>query len=415
MCVHHTVITIANTIVCGGIKLTYSLPPSQNSVRHNLSLHSRFVKVQNDSSGKSSWWTVNLDAKSTRGRRRSSSVDNGNAPSPKAKKKNDKKKLKKVKCTASSSDICTSSPCDSPTTTAFLPGPWSPSPLIDCPSPTGSDRSATYSPIAYSPVLHRHSRNVTPVSPLVSPPGLEGTESVFSSSNSPLMDSYSELHHSSSDHANDSSQQFIDSLASLNLRSSRDGMGSSSSLSSLNSPRVQQLKGQQHPVFNFTLPNAAYGPDSSGYSSSCVSDTDASHNVTEATAPPTYEDHISQTIPSMPHRPTSYTPTRHHSHQLHFCMAAEQGRPRSESEPSMHRLPPDIDPSLLSSEFKDCNIEDILRTEMQYGGGLIGRHQSSLIHSHVPQPMPNDPTLTSAALPMGSPIQVHRQLNAARW
>ena len=73
-------------------------------------------------------------------------------------------------------------------------------------------------------------------------------------------------------------------------------------------------------------------------------------------------------------------------------MAAEQGRPRSESEPSsMHRLPPDIDPSLLTSEFKDCNIEDILRTEMQYGGGLIGR-QSSLIHSHhVPNQCPMTP------------------------
>lgn len=265
-------------------------------------------------------------------------------------------------------------------------------------------------------MLHRHSRNVTPVSPLVSPPGLEQGESVFNVSNSPLMDSLQEMHHSATDHSQDSaSQQCIESFASLNLRSSRDGMGSSSSLSSLNSPRVQQLKGQQHPVFNFTLAGV-YGPDSSGYSSSCVSDTDGTHQV-EVAAPPTYEDHIVQTIPPPPLRPTSYTPTRHHSHQLHFCMAAEHGRPRSESEPSMHRLPPDIDPNLLTGDFKDCNIEDILRTEMQYEeGGLIGHsNPSTLVNAHVPQPMPNDPTLTSAALPMGSPLQVHRQLNAARW
>ncbi|KAG7255040.1 hypothetical protein CRUP_017409, partial [Coryphaenoides rupestris] len=30
-----------------------------NSIRHNLSLHSRFVKVQNEGTGKSSWWMVN--------------------------------------------------------------------------------------------------------------------------------------------------------------------------------------------------------------------------------------------------------------------------------------------------------------------------------------------------------------------
>ena len=278
-------------------------------MRHNLSLHSRFVKVQNESSGKSSWWTVNLDAKSTRGRRRSSSVDNGNNPSPKAKKKDRKRHLKKVKVTASSSDLCTSSPCDSPTTTAFLQAPWSPSPLIDtCPSPASSDRSATYSPVPYSPVLQR-SRNVTPVSPLVSPPALDQqNESVFSGSNSSLLDSFTEVGGHTDISSDSASQQCIDSLASLNLRSSRDGMGSSSSLSSLNSPRLQQaVKTPQHHVFNFAGVPSFEG--SSGYSS--VSDTD---NVqppdTLPVHPPTYEDHISQTSP-VGMRTACYTPTRH--------------------------------------------------------------------------------------------------------
>jgi hypothetical protein len=35
----------------------------QNSIRHNLSLHSRFVRVQNEGTGKSSWWMLNPDAK----------------------------------------------------------------------------------------------------------------------------------------------------------------------------------------------------------------------------------------------------------------------------------------------------------------------------------------------------------------
>ena len=34
----------------------------QNSIRHNLSLHSKFKRVQNEGTGKSSWWMVNYEA-----------------------------------------------------------------------------------------------------------------------------------------------------------------------------------------------------------------------------------------------------------------------------------------------------------------------------------------------------------------
>ena len=47
----------------------------QNSVRHNLSLHTRFVKVQNEGTGKSSWWTINPDAKTGKSSRRRSPLD----------------------------------------------------------------------------------------------------------------------------------------------------------------------------------------------------------------------------------------------------------------------------------------------------------------------------------------------------
>ncbi|XP_061116125.1 forkhead box protein O3a [Conger conger] len=50
----------------------------KNSIRHNLSLHSRFVRVQNEGTGKSSWWTINPDG--GKGgkppRRRAVSMDN---------------------------------------------------------------------------------------------------------------------------------------------------------------------------------------------------------------------------------------------------------------------------------------------------------------------------------------------------
>jgi len=48
----------------------------KNSIRHNLSLHQKFVKVPNEGAGKSSWWTLNLESGQTRKpRRRATSGD----------------------------------------------------------------------------------------------------------------------------------------------------------------------------------------------------------------------------------------------------------------------------------------------------------------------------------------------------
>ncbi|KAF0765187.1 forkhead box protein O [Aphis craccivora] len=48
-----------------------------NSIRHNLSLHSRFEKIQNEGTGKSSWWQINHNASRTTGksRRRATSME----------------------------------------------------------------------------------------------------------------------------------------------------------------------------------------------------------------------------------------------------------------------------------------------------------------------------------------------------
>ena len=48
----------------------------QNSIRHNLSLHNRFVRIPNEIAGKSSWWTIDPRAKQIRGRRRIQSNEN---------------------------------------------------------------------------------------------------------------------------------------------------------------------------------------------------------------------------------------------------------------------------------------------------------------------------------------------------
>ncbi|TRY99189.1 hypothetical protein DNTS_001987 [Danionella cerebrum] len=65
-----------------------------NSIRHNLSLHSRFIRVQNEGTGKSSWWMINPEGgrggKPTR--RRAVSMDNGNKYTKTARGRAAKKK-----------------------------------------------------------------------------------------------------------------------------------------------------------------------------------------------------------------------------------------------------------------------------------------------------------------------------------
>ena len=407
-------------------------------MRHNLSLHSRFNKVQNESSGKSSWWTVDLDAKSSRTsrRNRSQSVDNGNTPSPKSQRKKKERKIKRVKGGTSPNDL---SPCDSPTTSSpHLQAPWSPNPSCPSPAPSGSDLSPCYSPVLQSPVLQRSSRNVTPVSPLVSPPALDQQgATVFGGSNSSLLDDLQLPETNSLD-----SPVCLDMFSQLNLSTRRDGMGSSSSLSSLNSPRFAPIAKSPHPIFTFNNPPV----DSSGYSSSnCFSDTDNAESAAAAAAaavgasvgvnqlppnahsplsaaslpvhPPSYEEHVTQQhspngpapTPHItpPHRPTCFTPTRSGTHPLQISLAAplDPNRPRSGSEPApvnlAHRYPADIDMDLFNTGagFPDCDVDSIIRTEMQYGNGDLDFQLDEPQYSGSPSRyQANDPTLTSVSL-----------------
>lgn len=66
----------------------------KNSIRHNLSLHSRFVRVQNEGTGKSSWWMLNPEGgKSGKSpRRRATSMDN-NSKFTKSRGRAAKKKM----------------------------------------------------------------------------------------------------------------------------------------------------------------------------------------------------------------------------------------------------------------------------------------------------------------------------------
>ncbi|XP_076819401.1 uncharacterized protein LOC143465119 isoform X2 [Clavelina lepadiformis] len=72
----------------------------KNSIRHNLSLHSKFKRIQNEGTGKSSWWVINHDAKPGKcPRRRVQSMDTSNVKNHQKREKARQKKefLKKQK------------------------------------------------------------------------------------------------------------------------------------------------------------------------------------------------------------------------------------------------------------------------------------------------------------------------------
>lgn len=66
----------------------------KNSIRHNLSLHTRFIRVQNEGTGKSSWWMLNPEGGKTgkTPRRRAASMDSANGKFLRIKGKAGKKK-----------------------------------------------------------------------------------------------------------------------------------------------------------------------------------------------------------------------------------------------------------------------------------------------------------------------------------
>ncbi|KAK2890116.1 forkhead box protein O3B [Channa argus] len=78
----------------------------KNSIRHNLSLHSRFIRVQNEGTGKSSWWMINPEGgKGGKApRRRAVSMDNSNKYTKSARGRAAKKKAALQAAAAAASD-----------------------------------------------------------------------------------------------------------------------------------------------------------------------------------------------------------------------------------------------------------------------------------------------------------------------
>lgn len=69
----------------------------QNSIRHNLSLHSRFMRIQNEGAGKSSWWVINPDAKPGRNpRRRANTMESASKVAMDKKRRGARKRVEQM-------------------------------------------------------------------------------------------------------------------------------------------------------------------------------------------------------------------------------------------------------------------------------------------------------------------------------
>eukprot|EP00731_Ephydatia_muelleri_P032008 Em0023g515a len=301
----------------------------KNSVRHNLSLHSRFVKVQNESSGKSSWWTVNLDAKSGRtGRRsRSQSVDNSNNSSPQ-----DQKKKEEVKGQEAEQGFLLAEKLQQPVRQShdgcrpLLQPPWSPNPFLSIANQLRNIMLLSCAPLPGPTEEQEHHSHLPHSFP---PPAID-------QQNGTLFSSQNSIHE-------------LD-LSTLSLRSSQETMGSSSSLSSLNSPRPHCFQhwqqksppGVQLPAIcrllrllqqHVTTRTRTGRTNKIGVLSRVV--------ISEAPPPPLLRRTKTTSTPAGTDR--WFTPTR--SHQLHQCLmfqADARTRPplhvRAHAAPS--RFPP---------------------------------------------------------------------------
>ncbi|XP_068198014.1 forkhead box protein O3B [Antennarius striatus] len=151
----------------------------KNSIRHNLSLHSRFIRVQNEGTGKSSWWMINPEGgKGGKApRRRAVSMDNSNKYTKSARGRAAKKKAALQAAAAAASE----GGGDSPSGLSKWPGsPTSRSSeeldaWTDFRSRTNSNASTLsgrLSPILANPELDEVPDDEPPLSPMIySSPG----------------------------------------------------------------------------------------------------------------------------------------------------------------------------------------------------------------------------------------------------
>nr|ACE79159.1 winged helix/forkhead transcription factor FoxO [Branchiostoma floridae] len=206
----------------------------KNSIRHNLSLHSRFIRVQNEGTGKSSWWMLNPDAKGGKSpRRRASSMDTNNS-------KYEKKRGRAKKKAQEAREAAAAANASSPT------GKWPGSPQDSkseggTPSGDGNLSVSTASPLSFniSDFRQRTSSNASSLSGRLSPimgPDLDDDNQV-----PPMSPGWSDfgsnsnLSYGTSDFLNQSTDQLTQSLQQTMKLNSPDQLLGDSGLSGMSS------------------------------------------------------------------------------------------------------------------------------------------------------------------------------------
>ena len=344
-------------------------------------------------------------------RPRSSSIDTPGQP---AKPKKEKRKTKKAPVQKSLSVDTTAgansgvSPCASPTGIPRL-NQWSPLPN----SPGGTS----------SPVLPRTTRAVTTSSPLLSPqfstPQANLRPRNFDGSSNSLNET-DQRDEAYSTQASTDSLNYDSYPPTSYSNQIHDRFGSSSSLSSINSPLARLSFGQT--AFPFPSVTVASGctspvppghPMSSGISSGIQSDVEMNHRQDSPVvmSPPPYEEAVQQvTQTSTPSQQQKFPLTMQHSfpqhpqHPLHISNHFK--RPRSTSMPIAipSHFPADLDTKVFQNNF-NIDVDKVLRTDLCSGGPF---DFSNILVDGSVTPVENDAFMEQSA-PTSPPTQQQQQ------
>jgi len=139
----------------------------KNSIRHNLSLHQRFLKVQNEGAGKSSWWTLNPERKlGAKPRRRATSGDVKSVQSKRVKARRKAESFRaggRLVRTSSTNGLPPSSPSSDSLPDSFRPR-------------SKSSASLDSSYFSFRPRTHSNASSVSQTSPRARLESLDGMD-----------------------------------------------------------------------------------------------------------------------------------------------------------------------------------------------------------------------------------------------
>jgi len=355
----------------------------KNSIRHNLSLHNRFMRVQNEGTGKSSWWMLNPDAKPGKAaRRRATSMETS-----KFEKKRGRIK-KKLEAMRNGLALDTPSPASSLSEglDLFPESPHVPSTFSLSPSDFRNRANSNASSCAgrLSPILGEvvdiHDSSVPPMSnweynyPYGSPTLVDrfGTDQLAVGVANTLK-----LHENTGSY--DFHQQ--------NYSSAQNFGGSAAAAVAAAGAGVQATGFRRSPA---AIPTTIRQNEPS----QAEAQAQLLNGIYGATYPSSAASFLQQTATQ--HQPTSQdssklmssASTGHHSHELDFNL--------------------DLDPNTF-----ECNVDEVLQAELSLGEGIdfnFGQtNGANHLHQNPNVSVPNSSSSYAQSPPYASAVVVHHQ------